>query len=128
MLVGTEWESKDLFSESDSYLVIECGKDFYCSERDNYQLDEANPNFYKSYVWTSEFPGAPTLQISAYDYDDLFGDDLIGTTSLDLEDRYFHPAWQALDGKPIEVRELKHELMMSSQGTITMWLDINKEV
>ena len=43
MLVGTEWESKDLFSESDSYLVIECGKDFYCSERDNYQLDEANP-------------------------------------------------------------------------------------
>jgi len=31
------------------------------------------------------------LFIEAMDYDDLFGDDLIGTTTIDLEDRYFLP-------------------------------------
>lgn len=37
------------------------------------------------------FPGAPSLKIEAFDYDDLFGDDLIGTTYIDLDDRYFNP-------------------------------------
>jgi hypothetical protein len=38
------------------------------------------------------------------DYDDLFGDDLIGKTIIDLEDRYFLPEWRALQNKPIEFR------------------------
>jgi len=40
------------------------------------------------------FPGCPMLMIDVYDYDDLFGDDLIGSTSIDLEDRYFLAKWQ----------------------------------
>ena len=39
------------------------------------------------------FPGAPMLAIEAYDYDLLFGDDLIGMTSIDLDDRFFNPKW-----------------------------------
>jgi len=31
--------------------------------------------------------------IEAMDYDELFGDELIGKTSVDLEDRYFSPEW-----------------------------------
>ena len=42
--------------------------------------------------------------IHAMDYDDLFGDDLIGTTVLDLEDRYFLPEWRAINNKPVEYR------------------------
>lgn len=38
------------------------------------------------------------------DYDDLFGDDLIGTTWVDLEDRYFLAEWRALADKPVEFR------------------------
>jgi hypothetical protein len=37
-----------------------------------------------------------------WDYDLLFGDDLIGETVVDLEDRYFSPDWNAFDEKPIE--------------------------
>ena len=39
------------------------------------------------------FPGCPMLDIKIYDHDDIFGDDLIGDTKVDLEDRFFSPEW-----------------------------------
>ena len=42
------------------------------------------------------------------DYDDLFGDDMIGVTNIDLEDRFFSPEWQSIEDKPIELRSLYH--------------------
>ena len=63
------------------------------NERDNYQLDNPNPDFHKSYDFEAVFPGCPPLVIDVVDYDDLFGDDSIGKTSIDLEDRYFSPEW-----------------------------------
>jgi hypothetical protein len=33
------------------------------------------------------------LKIAVYDFDDLFGDDIIGETDIDLEDRFFSPDW-----------------------------------
>ena len=71
------------------------------------------------------FPGAPPLIIEAYDYDLLFGDDLIGKTSIDLDDRFFNPKWQAIDEKPIETRELYHMSSSLNQGVMDMWVDID---
>jgi len=48
------------------------------------------------------------LEIEAYDYDDLFGDDLIGKTVIDLDDRLYCPEWRTIDNKPVEYRELYH--------------------
>lgn len=42
--------------------------------------------------------------VEAFDFDDLFGDDLIGRTVVDLDDRFFSPDWQAMEEKPIEWR------------------------
>lgn len=92
MIEGYEFVQKDLTSPSDPYLKLKCGKKKY-NERKNYQLDEPNPKFYTMYEFESEFPGAAPLEIKAYDYDDLFGDDLIGTTIIDLDDRFFSPEW-----------------------------------
>jgi hypothetical protein len=50
-------------------------------------LDTAAPKFYKCYDFIIDFPGAPIVEISAYDYDSFFGDELIGVTRLDLDDR-----------------------------------------
>ena len=74
------------------------------NDRENYLLDEPNPKFNKYFEFKGSFPGMPGLVIEAYDYDDLFGDDLIGKTVIDLDDRFFSGDWQALDEKPIEYR------------------------
>jgi Ca2+-dependent lipid-binding protein len=65
-------------------------------------LNQQNPKFNKVFSFNVQFPGPPCIVISAYDFDDLFGDDLIGKTTIDLDDRYFSVDWQALENKPIE--------------------------
>ena len=95
--------SRDNGSASYTYLKLECnGK--VVSERDNYQLDEPNPDFYKMYDFEGHFPGSSPLKIQVWDYDAIFGDELIGTSILDLEDRFFTLDWVALKEKPIEYR------------------------
>ena len=41
--------------------------------------------------------------IEAYDYDMLFGDDLIGKTTIDLDDRFFSPEWRSIKNKFIDL-------------------------
>lgn len=88
MLEGFQFADKDYFSKSDPYLIVTCGKDEH-NDRKEYQLDTADPKFYKCYEFNVEFPGAPLLEIMAKDYDDFFGDDEIGSTIIDMDDRMF---------------------------------------
>jgi hypothetical protein len=74
----------------------------------NYQLDQPNPEFFKCFQFEGIFPGSPQLIVKMMDFDDLFGDDLIGETSIDLEDRFFSSDWQSIKDKPIENRQLFH--------------------
>lgn len=115
---------KDLFSESDPYLIVKCGAATF-NERENYQLDTSEPKFYKSYDFNVEFPGADILIIECYDYDGFFGDDLIGITKIDLDDRFFNKEWCAIMNKPIEYREIFHPTSTVAQGTIKLWVEIN---
>lgn len=59
-----------------------------------------------------------------WDYDRVFGDDFIGETVVDLEDRFFSPEWQSLKNKPIEYRQLYHKSTKVSQGVIKCWIEI----
>lgn len=77
MIEGFNFANKDLGSASDPYIIIKNGKRVI-NERENYQLDTNSPQFHKMYEFDVDFPGASPIQIEAYDYDDLFGDDLIG--------------------------------------------------
>ena len=92
MLEGFNFAKRDAFSESDPYLFIKCGKTEF-NEQKNYQLDTACPEFFKCYDFITDFPGAPVVEILAYDYDDFFGDELIGKSILELDDRYFSQQW-----------------------------------
>ena len=103
MIKAEKLSTRDNDSPSDPYLIIKCNNKTY-NERDNYQLDEPNPKFNKHYDFEAIFPGCTPIVIDIYDWDQIFGDDLIGTTLIDLEDRYFSMQWQALREKPIECR------------------------
>lgn len=124
MVSAFDLMSRDNGSASDPYLQLTCnGKTF--SERDNYQLDEPNPDFYKKFDFEGMFPGTSPLKIDVWDYDMIFGDDLIGTSYCDLEDRYFTLEWLALTDKPIEYRQIYHPSSALAQGTVKMWVEIN---
>ena len=124
VLEGYDFAQRDIGSFSDPYLKIRCGAKKY-NERDHYQLDEPNPKFNKLYEFDADFPGAAPLVIKALDFDDLFGDDLIGTTRIDLDDRFFSPAWRQIEQKPIEYRQLYHPSSEVSQGVIKLWVEIH---
>lgn len=71
-----------------------------------------------------KLPGTQPIEIEAWDYDMLFGDDLIGKSILRLDERFFSPDWYNLKNKPIEHRELHHPSTNAPQGYVVSWLDI----
>lgn len=125
LLQGHDFVAKDIFSESDPYVIIKCGA-YKFSDRDKYHLDDPNPKFNTVHKFEVDFPGAPTLELSFYDFDDLFSDELIGKTTIDLDDRFYNPEWQRMVHKPIEYRQLKCEGSGISQGSVSMWLEIEE--
>ena len=115
---------KDKFSESDPYIKIYLGDECKVNEQKNYQDDVKNCKWYKYYDILSELPGDSTMKIEVWDYDSVFADELIGYTTIDLEDRYFNQEWKEMKYKPIEIRTLKHPDYATVQGSIYLWLEI----
>ena len=68
-------------------------------------------------------PGTSRLTIEVKDYDTIGRDDLIGATAIDLEDRVFHPAWQAMPLKPLEWRPLRSRRSKTPQGSLQLWVE-----
>ena len=106
--------------------------------------DVVNVDFYKMIEMDCELPGTSQLVIDVMDKDTIGYDDLIGSTTIDLEDRWFDSRWQELgkefmcpqegkdsDGKkfrwavkPIELRTLYVSNNNKSQGVVSCYLDI----
>ena len=118
---------RDTFSESDPYIKILLGEKELVNEKKKYFKDCKNCKWYQYYDLLVELPGSSKLRIQVMDYDTLFSDDLIGETSIDIEDRYFDNRWQALVNKPIEIRKLYHPDYEMSQGEVMMWLEMFDE-
>jgi hypothetical protein len=115
---------RDTFSESDPYIKILLGDKELVNERKKAFKDCKNCKWYQYYDLLVELPGSSKLRIQVIDYDALFSDDLIGETSIDIEDRYFDNRWQALENKPIEVRQLYHPDYERSQGEVSLWIEM----
>ena len=115
---------KDLLSASDPYIKIYFGEDKKFDEQKNHHNDKKNVSWFKYYDILSIFPGDSTLRIEVWDYNPIFKDELIGSTSIDLEDRYFNSDWQNLKFKPIETRQLTHPDISGQQGNIMLWVEI----
>lgn len=118
--------SLDIGSDSDPYLVLTLGNQVM-NNKDNFVSNRSDPSFYKVFTLNTTLPGESILKIQVWDRDNLFTDDKIGTTSIDLEDRFFSIKWNKLPYKPIETRRLMHKSYKHPRGYIRLWLDIHKE-
>ena len=116
--------AKDALSDSDPYIKIYFGEEKKFDEQKNHHNDTKQVKWFKHYDILSIFPGDSTLKIEVWDYNPIFKDELIGSTSIDLEDRYFNNEWQQLKFKPIETRPLINPDVSGQQGNISLWVEI----
>ncbi|XP_061697140.1 fer-1-like protein 6 [Syngnathoides biaculeatus] len=86
--------------KADPYVVIQLGKN-EIKDRDNYIPKQLNPVFGRSFEMQATFPQESLLSVFIYDYDMVGGDDLIGETRIDLENR-FYSRHRATCGLPSE--------------------------
>ena len=123
VLDADELPEKDVGGSVDPYIVVKLNGKVY-NERDSYIPDCHNPEINKMFEFNSGFPGCGILEIQMWDRDTVFGDDFIGETRVDLEDRFFSPEWQSIKNKPIEPRQLYHKSTKASQGVLKTWIEI----
>jgi len=84
------------FSKANSYLEIIVGEGEsndaklvkYMSDRQNFVPNSLSPDFFKFYELDAEFPQDWKLTINVKSRNEAGSDSLIGTTIIDLEDRY----------------------------------------
>ena len=85
-----------------------------------------NPEFWTSFELAAMLPGQAILHVELWDYT-LLKENLIGGTTIDLEDRYYSQKWkemQAMQKMPRELRQLTNETSSNVQGNIIMKLEI----
>ncbi|KAK7913699.1 hypothetical protein WMY93_013910 [Mugilogobius chulae] len=88
---------------ADPYIVLRIGKN-EIKDRDNYIPKQLNPVFGRSFEIQAKFPQESLLTVLIYDFDLVGGDDLMGETLIDLENR-FYSRHRATCGLPTEYSE-----------------------
>ena len=95
------------------------------------------PDFYECFEFSTRLPGPAQLKLQLRDHSRWRpAHAVLGESLLDLEDRWFHKKWQALDErhdtstnplKPIEVRRLTRDGSLVARGQVYGWVEIRKE-
>ncbi len=93
---------KDTVSISDPYIVIQLGNEIKVNEKKNYQENQIVIGIN---IILTELLDNGILTLQVYD-DQVFKDELIGETIIDLKDRFFDNEWKYIKDKPIETRQL----------------------
>ena len=118
---------KDEDGLADPYVITTLG-DLPAQGSSADKRHSLEPYFGKVHEFSTKLPGPSQLHMTVYD-DDLIGKDLMGETTVDLEDRWFCDEWQRSGRhgyKPIEKRTLTLTSKRASQGEMRMWVDIIK--
>jgi hypothetical protein len=101
--VVIDWKSRlagmTALCTANPYCVLKCGDGFnnpetrnvkVMNERDNSFKNELNPKFFKSFEMDVIFPEDWKLEVAIYDKTLMeYTDTLIGSTTVDLENRHF---------------------------------------
>jgi hypothetical protein len=104
VIKGQNLQPLDSSGFSDPYLSLQLG-DKIINDRANKHSQTLNPDFFRRFEFHTVLPGPSNLKIQVWDADFFTSDSLIGETTVDLEERWFHPKWVEfpVNLKPIEV-------------------------
>lgn len=116
------------------YLAYRLGSGAVVCMRSMVQLNTHTPTFYRVEERDISLPEEARLQVDMFDYQEglghaLAGERLIGSTIIDLEDRWHSAAWRECTEKrqrvPIEHRPLINpEMAGEISGNIEMWIEM----
>ena len=84
---GIDLQPQDPDGKSDPYLMVSIGKKVI-NDKDNYITANLNPMFGKMFELPARLPIDHTLKVTVMDWDRFTANDLIGETTIDLENRY----------------------------------------
>jgi Ca2+-dependent lipid-binding protein len=124
ILEGFQLVPKDA-DGNNPYLKISLGKT-KIKDMDTAKQTTSRPQFYKCYEIPVTFPDETMLHIECWDWDPTPPDDLIGSTKIDLETRFYSEEWKAMKYKPIEYRTLWNPTSSNPQGQLKM-VEMNLE-
>lgn len=119
------FDEYDIGKEPDVYTKIYIGEKLLFNNRDKKIESRRNPKFFQSYEFKTVLPGEGMLKIEFYDWDRILKDDYIGSTEVDLEDRYYDKRWGGTAEHPIEKRDIKENSLGAGKGTVKLWIEID---
>jgi hypothetical protein len=99
---------------------------FHFSDEQNYKMNTIQPDFNAWYELDAILPGISTLDVSIKDHG-YVRNTPIGSTRIDLEDRWFSREWRQkkdIQQVPRESRTLTDKGSRIPQGTLEMWVEI----
>jgi len=123
-----------IFSKStgfaDPYIEYQLGRKHHVQLRNMAQFSTNTPEFYRIEERDIELPDEGRLEVRVMDMQDLsLSDTCIGSTVIDLEDRWHSREWQKHSDTanvPIEVRSLfTEEVQGKNRGSIEMWVEMH---
>ncbi|KAL5475170.1 hypothetical protein EMCRGX_G027237 [Ephydatia muelleri] len=103
---GMDLQPSDPGGKLDPYIKLKIGKT-EINDKENYIPNQLNPMFGKVFEIPALIPLDHTLQVTVMDWDLTSADDLIGTTTIDLENRLIsqHRATCGLSGSNFKMRK-----------------------
>jgi len=123
ILEGYQLVPNDADGSNNPYIRISNGAT-KIKDVENKKANTSRPQIFKCYELNCTFPVQTVLDVAVWDWDKLSSDDLIGSTRIDLENRFFSSEWQKFEFKPIEFRTLWNPSSTNPQGQVKLWVDI----
>lgn len=133
----SQLSSRSLYqNSSDPYLVLKLAtppylKDVYkgvtvVNDKANYKQNTLNPFFGAWFELDAMFPDITRLELQIWNNNYTY-DELIGSTFIDLEDRWYNPKWHDLKYKRKQIKEYRPLAKPGSeltQGVVEMWVEM----
>jgi len=117
-------------SFADPYLTFQLGPEKFVSMKNMVKVATNTPDIYHLEERDVQLPHEGRLEVNIMDMEDgsVTGDSLIGSTMIDLEDRWHSRRWRyynRLQTQPLEVRALfTSEMPGKCRGSLEMWVEM----